>query len=103
MYFVVVSCDHVASTSSDQCAFCEMIKKKSHRNLPEISTVRLLFQIVIDPEKTGKLYKIRVGLAEQTFGAQWFLEKVLCADVSLRKKEIILFKIKKNHSLLFPY
>ena len=48
--------------------------------------MRLLFQIVIDPEKTGKLYKIRVGLAEQTFGAQWFLEKVLCPKDSLRKK-----------------
>ena len=63
--------------------------------MPEISTVRLLFQIVIDPEKTGKLYKIRVGLAEQTFGAHWFLEKVLCPEDSRRKKNIILFKIKK--------
>ena len=68
--------------------------------MPEISTVRLLFQIVIDPEKTGKLYKIRVGLAEQTFGAQWFLEKVLCPEDSRRKKNIILFKIKKSFSII---
>lgn len=55
------------------------------------ATINSCFQIHIDPAKTGELYKIRIGLSEKIFRAQWFLEKVRCSEEICKRNNGCIF------------